>query len=206
MTAADYVPVPPSLPKLRKAVQGCQGCALYQNATQAVFGEGDVSARLILVGEQPGNQEDLDGRPFVGPAGKLLDGILAEAGISRDDVYVTNIVKHFKWEPQGTRRLHKRPSAREVAACRPWFDAERAALSPGGIVCLGATAAQALLGRLFRITVQRGQIQPQLSGAWIIATWHPSAVLRVPDRTGRDRMRSELVADLKTAAENLKMN
>ncbi|MCC7423481.1 MAG: UdgX family uracil-DNA binding protein [Planctomycetaceae bacterium] len=156
MSAAEFVPQSRSLTTLSRAAKRCEGCDLYRHATQTVFGEGPASARLILVGEQPGDSEDREGHPFVGPAGKLLSTAMEEAEIDRSEVYVTNAVKHFKWEPRGTRRLHKKPSAREIAACRPWLDAEMEAVEPVGIVCLGATAAQALLGRDFRITRNRG--------------------------------------------------
>lgn len=200
VSAEEFLPARRSLGSLAKAVQTCEGCDLYKSATQAVFGEGPSDARLVLVGEQPGDSEDRQGKPFVGPAGRLLSQALEEAGLSRESVYVTNAVKHFKWEPRGTRRLHKKPSAREMSACRPWLDAELKAIEPAGIVCLGATAAQSLLGRAFRITQQRGELLDWRGGGWIMATWHPSAVLRAPDEAQRDQMRSELVADLKKAA------
>src|SRR6184192_2643048 len=157
-TAAPLVPERLSLPKLREAAAGCTACDLHKTGTQTVFGEGSASAEVVFVGEQPGDQEDLQGRPFVGPAGKLLDRALEAAGIDRDDVYVTNVVKHFKWEPVGKRRIHKKPSAREIAACRPWLDAEINLLKPEVIICLGATAAQALLVRNFRVSQQRGEL------------------------------------------------
>ena len=203
MTARDYLPPSRDLPDLAAAAQRCQGCDLYKNATQAVFGEGLPQAELILVGEVPGDREDVEGRPFVGPAGKLLDECLEAAGIPRDDVYVTNAVKHFKWEPVGKRRLHKKPSAREIAACRPWLEAEFEAVRPRVLVCLGATAAQSLLGKDFRITKQRGVPQRSEWSEWTIATWHPSAVLRAPDEGARAAMREQLVNDLKLAAKEL---
>lgn len=207
-SAADFLPERKTLATLRRAARQCQGCELYRNATQTVFGEGSKSARLIFIGEQPGDREDTEGRPFVGPAGKLLDTALIEAGIDRDEVYVTNAVKHFKWTERGKRRLHKKPSSREIAACRPWLNSEIEVLQPRGLVCLGATAAQALLGPTFRITKRRGEI---LSAAavfdghaeWIMATYHPSAVLRAPDEQRRHQMRAELIDDLKGAAARM---
>ncbi len=199
-SAADYLPEKRTIPALRKAARECHGCPLYMNATQTVFGEGDVHARILMAGEQPGDQEDLQGRPFVGPAGKLLAAALEEAGIERDEVYITNAVKHFKWTPQGKRRLHGKPSSREVAACRPWLAAEIEAIGPEAIVCLGATAAQSLLGPAFRITRERGQI---LASDWapaLVATYHPSAILRAPDHAQREEMHAQFVSDLKLAA------
>jgi DNA polymerase len=201
MSAEEYLPESITLPALSRAVQACHGCDLYKNATQAVFGEGPPDASLVLVGEQPGDSEDKEGRPFVGPAGRLLSEALEEAGLERDEVFITNAVKHFKWEPRGKRRLHKKPSARELSACRPWLDAELEAIAPSGIVCLGATAAQALLGRTFRITQQRGERIDFNGIAWIIATWHPSAILRAPEEAQRTQMRAELVEDLTAAAK-----
>lgn len=168
-----------------------------------VFGAGPSSAALVLVGEVPGDQEDRQGQPFVGPAGKLLDDALAAAGIARQDVYLTNAVKHFKWEPRGKRRLHAKPKWREVTACRPWLESELRIIEPHVIVCLGATASQALLGRDFRITAQRGK---KLASSWapcVIATWHPSAVLRAPDEAARHKLRNELFRDLKLAGRSL---
>jgi uracil-DNA glycosylase len=200
MSAADYLPPRKTLSSMARAVQSCRGCELYQNATQAVFGEGPRDAQLVLIGEQPGNEEDLQGHPFVGPAGRLLDEALEEAGLDRTSVYVTNAVKHFKWEPQGKRRLHKKPSSRELAACSPWLDAEVGLINPFGIVCLGATAAQRLLGRDFRITQSRGQRFARDAGGWILATWHPSAILRAPDAEQRHKLRAEFIHDLASAA------
>ncbi|HET6328666.1 MAG TPA: UdgX family uracil-DNA binding protein [Planctomycetaceae bacterium] len=202
-SAADFFPRKMTLPTLKRAAAVCEGCPLYRDATQTVFGEGPADAQLVLVGETPGDQEDLQGRPFVGPAGRLLDEAIAEAGLNRKEVYVTNVVKHFKWEPRGKRRLHKKPSAREMAACRPWLDAEIDLIEPRVIVCLGATAAQALLGPTFRVTRQRGQVLKTARGAKAVATHHPSAILRAPDPTKRDRMRQELAADLSIAASLL---
>jgi DNA polymerase len=204
MTAADFLPKRRSLSALKKAAAGCEGCPLYARATQTVFGEGKGTARVMLVGEQPGDREDIEGKPFVGPAGRLLDDALEEAGIARDDAYVTNAVKHFKWEPRGKRRLHKKPSARELAACRPWLDAEIEAVGPRVVICLGATAAQSLLGKSFRITRQRGELFDSAWYAQLMATWHPSAVLRAPDAADRRRKREELVGDLKRAAAVLR--
>lgn len=203
MSAAEFVPQSRSLTTLSRAAKRCEGCDLYRHATQTVFGEGPASARLILVGEQPGDSEDREGHPFVGPAGKLLSTAMEEAEIDRCEVYVTNAVKHFKWEPRGTRRLHKKPSAREIAACRPWLDAEMEAVEPVGIVCLGATAAQALLGRTFRITRNRGERIAFREDLWAIATWHPSAILRAPEAVQRDQMRREFVQDLALARQEL---
>ena len=202
-SAADFLPAKLELSALKRASKHCEGCDLYLHATQTVFGEGPKTARMMLVGEQPGDQEDLSGKPFVGPAGRLLDESLEAAGIARDLVYVTNAVKHFKWTPQGKRRLHGKPSSREIGACRPWLEAEVQVIEPQLMVCLGATAAQALLGKAFRITKQRGQL---LSSEWapqVLATYHPSAVLRAPDKERRDEMRREFVDDLKIAARQL---
>ena len=195
------------LDQLRERARTCTRCDLHKTGTQTVFGEGPADAELVLVGEQPGNDEDLAGRPFVGPAGKLLDRALAEAGLDRSRVYVTNAVKHFKWEPRGKRRIHQKPNAQELGACRLWLDGELAALHPRLVVCLGATAAQALLGRTFRVTKQRGQLldaPPSLGAPKALATYHPSAVLRAPDDEARAKMMSELVADLKVVAGYLK--
>src|SRR6185503_10490670 len=159
-TAAPLIPPKPTLEKLREVAAGCRACPLWKTGTQTVFGEGAPDARVLLVGEVPGNDEDLAGHPFVGPAGKLLDRVLEEVGINRDEIYVTNVVKHFKWEPAGKRRLHKKPSSREIAACRPWLEAELQLIRPLVLVLLGATAAQAILGPSFRVTRQRGQLIP----------------------------------------------
>jgi uracil-DNA glycosylase family protein len=184
-TAAPLVPARPSLPKLRDAAAGCQACPLWKTGTQTVFGEGTRTADVMLVGEQPGDYEDRLGRPFVGPAGKLLDKALEEAGIDRTAVYVTNVVKHFKWEARGKRRIHSKPNAGEITACRPWLEAEIALVKPKVIVCLGSTAAQALLGRTFRVTRQRGQFIPSPLAPYVMATIHPSAILRAPDDESR---------------------
>jgi DNA polymerase len=195
-SAADFLPARRTLPALRTAAAGCRGCDLYQRATQTVFGQGPVRARVVLVGEQPGHEEDLAGQPFVGPAGRLLDRALEAASIPRGDVYVTNAVKHFKWEPRGARRIHARPRASEVAACRPWLAAELEVLEPAAVVCLGATAAQALLGPAFRVTKQRGRWLRAPLAARVLATIHPSAILRAPDEAARRREFEGLVADL----------
>jgi uracil-DNA glycosylase len=209
-SAADFLPKDPesrhNLSSLRKAAAHCEGCPLYKRATQTVFGEGKRLARLILVGEQPGDREDIEGKPFVGPAGLLLDRCLEEAGINRSDVYVTNAVKHFKWEPRGKRRIHEKPSAREIAACRPWFDAELEAVQPDLIVCLGATAAQALLGRAFRVTQDRGRAIAVGGLPSVLATVHPSSILRAPDDKSRRETRARFVADLREASAFLRAN
>jgi uracil-DNA glycosylase family protein len=202
-SAADFLPDKRTLSALRRAVQDCRGCPLYQNATQAVFGEGPASARLMLIGEQPGDQEDLAGRPFVGPAGRLLRAALEEAGIAEKSVYVTNAVKHFKWTPRGKRRLHGKPSSRETSACRPWLEAEIAALEPRVIVCLGATAAQSLLGSSFRFTKSRGEILETDWSEALLCTYHPSAILRAPTGADRAALRELLVLDLRTASRQI---
>src|SRR5580700_1568099 len=192
-----------SLEELKAAAKKCQACDLWKHATQTVFGEGFPTARIILVGEQPGNQEDLEGKPFVGPAGHLLDEALAEAGIDRKKVYVTNAVKHFKWEPRGKRRIHKKPGAGEIAACRPWLDAEIAALHLKIIVCLGATAAQALLGSDFRVTQHRGEFLKSQLASIVMATIHPSSILRAPDEQTRHTEMKRFIADLKKIGQAL---
>ncbi len=197
------VPLHPSLPKLRDASKDCRACDLWKRGTQTVFGEGAAHARVMFVGEQPGDKEDLEGRPFVGPAGLILDKALDEAGIDRTQVYVTNAVKHFKWEPRGKRRIHKKPNSLEVAACRPWLDAEIEVVRPEVIVCLGATAAQALLGNKFRVTQRRGEMIPSLLGPLITATVHPSSILRAPDDEARHREMRLFVADMKKIAAAL---
>ena len=202
-SACDFLPPRRTLKSLRDAARDCRGCDLYANATQAVFGSGPRSARIVLVGEQPGNDEDLAGEPFVGPAGRVLDEALAAAGIARKDAYVTNVVKHFKWEPRGKRRIHSKPSAREIAACSPWLGAELAALEPVVLVCLGATAAQAMFGRDFGLTKQRGRVLPTPLAEHAVATLHPSAVLRQPDPESRRRAMRDLIADLKVVARLL---
>jgi len=184
--------------------RGCTRCHLYRCATQTVFGEGPLDARIMFVGEQPGDQEDLAGRPFVGPAGRLLDRALADAGIDRADVYVTNVVKHFKWEPRGKRRIHKKPNATEIGACRPWLDAELAVVKPQLVVCLGATAAQALLGRAFKVSQRRGEMIEGVLPAAIVATVHPSSILRAPDSESRQAEMARFVEDLRRVAMRLK--
>src|SRR5437016_5489071 len=183
--ASPLIPHRPTIGKLQEAARTCRACPLWKTGTQTVFGEGSRSAKIVFVGEQPGNDEDLAGKPFVGPAGKLLDQALDEAGIDRDEVYVTNVVKHFKWEPKGKRRIHKKPNAREIAACRPWLDAELDVLKPKVLVCLGATAAQALLGKEFRVSKQRGALIPSPLAENVMATVHPSSILRAPDDDAR---------------------
>ena len=186
-----------SLEELAQEAKHCKACDLWKRGTQTVFGEGGAYAKVMFVGEQPGNQEDLDGKPFVGPAGKLLDAALEEAGVDRAKVYVTNAVKHFKWEPRGKRRIHKKPNAIEIAACRQWLDAEIAALQPKVIVCLGATAAQALLGREFRVTQHRGEFLKSPLAPYMMATVHPSSILRAPDDDTRHDEMKRFIADLK---------
>jgi uracil-DNA glycosylase family protein len=202
--ASRYLPARTSLAALREAVQKCRGCPLYRNATQAVFGEGPRRARLMLVGETPGNDEDLQGAPFVGPAGRILDEALQTAGIERNDTYVTNVVKHFKWEARNNRRLHKKPSASEIDACEPWLGQELRLVRPDVLVCLGATAAQALLGASVRVTKQHGQDIATPLADHALATIHPSAILR--QRTSADRRRemAQFVADLRVAGSLLK--
>jgi DNA polymerase len=191
------------LPALRQAAQGCRGCHLWKNATQTVFGEGKARARVVLVGEQPGDSEDRQGAPFVGPAGRLLDEALAEAGIDRHLAYVTNVVKHFKWEPRGKRRIHSKPNAGEIRACLPWLRAELQAVAPAAVVCLGATAAQALLGKAFRVSTQRGQWVESELAPRVLATVHPSSLLRAPDPETRRAEMRRFVADLSLVAEAL---
>jgi len=204
-TAEPFLPARITLPALKKAVQACRGCPLYKNATQAVLGEGPQHASVMFIGEQPGDQEDLAGKPFVGPAGKLLDGVLEEVGIDRSDVYVTNAVKHFKWEARGTRRIHSKPNAREMAACKPWLTAELQVVKPKMVVCLGATAAQDLFGPKFRITKERGKIMEDTGIApMVMATVHPSSILRAPDHDAREKARREFAEDLATVARRLR--
>lgn len=203
-SAADFLPPKLSLKSLREAAAGCEGCDLYKHATQTVFGEGPQSARIMLVGEVPGDQEDLQGRPFVGPAGRVLDEALLAAGLDRTKVYVTNAVKHFKFEQRGKRRMHKHPGRTEVVACRAWLESEIAVIKPELLVCLGATAAQSLLGPKFRITQHRGRLLESPWAPFLMATHHPSAILRAPDKEARDRMRAELLADLQRAVTQLR--
>lgn len=202
--AGVHIPEKPTLERLREAAAECTACPLYQNATQTVFGEGAERARIMFVGEQPGDAEDLAGHPFVGPAGKLLDRCLAEAGIDRRQTYVTNAVKHFKWVPRGTRRIHSKPGSMEIAACFPWLEAEIGAVKPDLVVALGATAAQALFGRAFRVTRDRGR---PVSSRWAplaMATVHPSSLLRAPDEETSHRETAHFIADLKAAAAALR--
>jgi len=191
------MPQAPTLSRLRDAAAGCQACDLYKTGTQTVFGEGAEQASVMFVGEQPGDREDVEGKPFVGPAGRLLDEALEEAGIDRGRVYITNAVKHFKWKPQGKRRLHQRPNAAEISACRPWLDAEIALIKPKILVLLGATAAQALLGRDFRVSLQRGQFIERPGLPLMMATVHPSSILRAPDDESRQIEMQAFVRDLK---------
>src|ERR1041385_277556 len=200
-TAAPLIPPRATISKLQEAARGCQACPLWKTGTQTVFGEGSRHAKVVFVGEQPGNDEDLAGKPFVGPAGKLLDKALVEAGIDRDEVYVTNAVKHFKWEPKGKRRIHKKPNAGETAACRPWLEAELELLKPEVLVCLGATAAQALLGKEFRVSQQRGQWVTSPLAGHVMATVHPSSILRAPDDETRRAELARFIEDLKVVAK-----
>jgi uracil-DNA glycosylase len=202
-TQLDLIPAKATLPELHEAAKSCKNCDLWKLGTQTVFGEGAAHSKLMLVGEQPGDQEDLAGKPFVGPAGKLLDKALDEAGIDRKKVYVTNAVKHFKWEPRGKRRIHKKPNTAEIAACRPWLDAEIAAVKPKVIVCLGATAAQALLGKDFRVTQHRGEFVESALAPHVAATVHPSSILRAPDENARHEEMARFTADLKKIARAL---
>jgi uracil-DNA glycosylase family protein len=193
-----------SLSALRAAAADCRACHLWEHATQTVFGEGRRDAEVVFIGEQPGDKEDLAGHPFVGPAGRVLDEALDEAGIDRDKVYVTNAVKHFKWKARGKRRIHDKPNAAEVAACRPWLDAELATVRPRVVVLLGATAAQALLGRSFRVTARRGEVIEETGIApYVVATVHPSSILRAPDAATREEAQREFTADLGVVASLL---
>lgn len=199
-TAAAYLPERLTLATLRSSASGCHGCPLWKRGTQTVFGEGLKRARLMLVGEQPGHEEDLSGRPFVGPSGRELDRALDEAGIARDDAYVTNVVKHFKWEPRGKRRLHKKPNAREIGACLPWLDAEIEVVKPEVLMLLGATASQAILGSGFRVTRDRGRFVESALAPWVIASIHPSAILRTRGDRERGLAREGFVEDLRRVA------
>jgi uracil-DNA glycosylase len=203
-TAADLIPPGANLAKLREIAAGCTACPLFANATQTVFGEGPAHAALMLVGETAGDQEDVQGRPFVGPAGRLLDRCLAEAGLDRKQAYVSNVVKHFKWVPRGKKRIHGKPNAMEIRACKPWLDAEIALVKPAMIICLGATAAQALLGASFRVSQQRGVPVASPLAPIVMATVHPSALLRATDDATRHEEIARFTADLKTAAKLLK--
>ena len=204
MSAAEYLPRRRNLKSLRAAARDCRGCDLWKDATQTVFGEGPArKAKLMLVGEQPGDREDREGKPFVGPAGRVLDRALTDAGIDRDEAYVTNVVKHFKWRPAGKRRLHQRPNAEEIGACRPWLDAELAVVKPQALVALGATAAKALLGSSFRVSKQRGEFLESELAPLVTATVHPSSILRIDDSDERRVAELDLVADLGKVAEKL---
>ena len=202
-TAEPLVPERRTLSSLREAAAGCRACPLWKTGTQTVFGEGLTKAEIVFVGEQPGDREDREGRPFVGPAGRVLDEALAEAGIDRGLAYVTNAVKHFKWEGRGKRRIHQKPNAEELAACRPWLDAELSALRPHVLVALGATAAQSLLGRSFRVTKQRGEPVESELAPHVLATVHPSSILRAPDEAARHEAYAAFVADLRVVRELL---
>jgi uracil-DNA glycosylase len=203
VSAADFLPERRTLPSLREAAAGCRGCRLYANATQTVFSEGTANAEVILVGEVPGDREDIEGKPFVGPAGRLLNECLEEVGIDVKKAYVTNVVKHFKFVRRGKRRIHKKPGAEEIQACMPWLDAELQVVKPKALVCLGATAAQALLGRQFRVTRSRGQFVESELAPLVTATVHPSSILRAPDEESRRLERKRFCADLAKVARKL---
>ena len=200
-SAATLIPKSLSLPSLKTAAADCRACDLWKKGTQTVFGEGRRQAKLMFIGEQPGNEEDLTGKPFVGPAGRLFDEALAEAGIDRQQAYVTNVVKHFKWEPRGKRRIHKKPNSLEIAACHPWLEAEVALIKPKLIVALGATAAQTLLGSKFRVTKQRGEFLESTLATYVMATVHPSSILRAPDDETRRLEYRRFIDDLKKLSQ-----
>lgn len=202
-TAEPLVPDSSTLPRLRDAAATCTACDLHKLGTQTVFGEGERKAEIVLVGEQPGDREDIEGRPFVGPAGRLLDQALEEAGIDRTKAYVTNIVKHFKWVPRGKRRIHKKPNMGEITACRPWLEAELKVVRPRAVVCLGATAAQGLLGRDFRVTKHRGELLESPLAELVMATVHPSSILRAPDEETRKLELKAFTEDLAGLARAL---
>lgn len=202
-TAARLIPANPTLDQLRSIAAGCKACDLWKLGTQTVFGEGSARAHVMMVGEQPGDKEDLQGRPFVGPAGTVLDKALAAAGINRNNVYVTNIVKHFKWEPRGKRRLHKKPNITEISACRPWLEAEIRVVKPQVVVLLGATAAQGILGRDFRVTQHRGEWIKSEIAPNVLATVHPSSILRATDDDSRHEEMRKFIDDLKVVAQKL---
>jgi uracil-DNA glycosylase len=193
------VPETSSLKEVAEAAKKCTACHLYKRATQTVFGEGPKHATMLLIGEQPGDYEDVAGKPFVGPAGKIMDRALEEAGIDRKDVYVTNAVKHFKWEPRGKRRIHQKPNSREIAACKPWLEAELRLVKPKLVVCLGATAGQAIFGPSFRVTRERGKLLSSKLAPRVVATVHPSSLLRQPDEESREREYAHFVSDLRVA-------
>ncbi|HEY7170496.1 MAG TPA: UdgX family uracil-DNA binding protein [Vicinamibacterales bacterium] len=203
-SAADQIPARPTLPSVRDAARDCRACDLWKLGTQTVFGEGARRAEIMLVGEQPGDQEDISGHPFVGPAGKMLDRALDQAGIDRTAVYVTNVVKHFKWEPRGKRRIHKKPNAAEITACRPWLETEIQLVKPRALVCLGATAAQALLGASFKVTAHRGEFIASPLAPLVLATVHPSSLLRAPDEETRRRETERFIEDLRTVVKRLR--
>jgi DNA polymerase len=202
-SAAPFIPSRPTLRTARQASAKCTGCDLYRHATQTVFGEGRADAAVVFVGEQPGDAEDSAGKPFVGPAGRVLDQALEAAGIAREDVYVTNVVKHFKWEPRGKRRIHVKPRISEIRACRPWLETELALIKPRALVCLGATAAQALLGSTFKVSTERGKFVESPLASLVMATVHPASVLRAQTDEERHQAMEELVADLRTLAKRL---
>ena len=202
--ANDLIPKRPTLTALKNAAAHCKACDLWEKGTQTVFGEGGRRARVMFVGEQPGNEEDLTGKPFVGPAGRLFDNALEDAGIDRKQTYVTNVVKHFKWEPRGKRRIHKKPNSTQIAACRPWLEAELALIKPDVIVALGATAAQSLIGPQFRVTKQRGEFLESNLAPYVMATVHPSSILRAPDDETRQLEYRRFVDDLKKLARVIK--
>jgi uracil-DNA glycosylase family protein len=202
-TAAELIPARPTLPRLREAAASCRACELWRSGTQTVFGEGRRSADVMLVGEQPGDREDREGKPFVGPAGGVLDTALEAAGISREQAYVTNVVKHFRWRPSGKRRLHQTPRANQIEACRPWLEAELEVVRPKGLVCLGATAAKALLGSSFRVSQERGRPLESDLAPVVMATVHPSSILRIRVRDERGIAREELIADLSALAREI---
>jgi len=204
ISAADFMPEQLTLRSLKVAAADCKGCDLWKKGTQTVFGEGKRRAIALFVGEQPGNEEDLTGKPFVGPAGRIFDSALEEAGINRQQTYVTNVVKHFKWEPRGKRRIHKKPNSQEINACRPWLEAEIAVIKPQVIVALGATAAQALLGAQFRVTKHRGEFLESTLAPYIMATVHPSSILRAPDDETRRLEYRRFIDDLKKLVGVLK--
>jgi uracil-DNA glycosylase family protein len=201
--AAKRIPDRPTLPKLREAASGCRACQLWKSGTQTVFGAGRRSAEMMLVGEQPGDREDREGKPFVGPAGRILDRALEEAGIDRGDAYVTNVVKHFKWIPKGKRRIHQKPNAEEIAACRPWLESELKVVRPKALVCLGATAAKAVLGPSFRVTKDRGELVETELAPLATGTVHPSSILRIDDDDERRVARDEFADDLREVARRL---
>ena len=204
MSASEFLPRRLSLPALRSAADECEGCPLFERATQTVFGAGPTRARVVMVGEQPGDEEDRIGLPFVGPAGRLLDQMLLAAGLPREQIYVTNAVKHFKWEPRGKRRIHQKPTASEAEACRPWLEAELAVIRPDALVLMGATAAQSLLGRAFRVTQARGVPFRTHVAPWTLATVHPSSLLRIPDEIERRAARVRFIHELELVAQHLR--